>query len=168
MARLYLLRHGIAVPHGTPDIPDDERPLTPRGERHVREVGKGLRQLGVSLASIITSPLPRAAKTAEIVSEVLDLTDKLETNDALRADRSASSIRDWLRTLPDQDLMLVGHNPWISELVRLLVAGDDSPFSCELRKGGIACLQAEALSSPLMALEWLARPKLFRRLAPRG
>ena len=33
MDRLYLLRHGTAVPHGTPDIPDDERPLTAEGEK---------------------------------------------------------------------------------------------------------------------------------------
>ena len=58
MTRLYLLRHGIAVPHGTPDIPDDERPLTSEGEKGVRKVARGLRRLGFKLDRIVTSPLP--------------------------------------------------------------------------------------------------------------
>ena len=86
MDRLYLLRHGIAVPHGTPDIPDDERPLTSEGEKGVRKVARGLRLLGLKLDRIVTSPLPRALRTAEIVADVLEMTDLLETADALRAE----------------------------------------------------------------------------------
>ena len=32
--RLLIVRHATAVPHGTPDVPEDERPLTPRGDRY--------------------------------------------------------------------------------------------------------------------------------------
>ncbi len=115
MPEIYLLRHGIAVSHGTPDIPDDERPLTPEGEKRMRQVGRGLKRLGLKLDRIVTSPLPRALKTAEIVAGELGMEDLLETNDALRAGRDASSIRDWVHTRPEQCLMLVGHNPAFNE-----------------------------------------------------
>lgn len=162
MTHLYLLRHGIALPHGTPDVPDDERPLTPKGERRMRQVGRGLRRLGIKLDRIISSPLPRALKTAEIVAEALGTTELLETSDALRAERGASSIRDWVRSRDEPRLMLVGHNPSFSDLVGLLVAGDSGRSLGELRKGGIAAL----VSSPDggMTLDWIARPRLFLRL----
>jgi len=163
MARLYLLRHGIALPHGTPDIPDDERPLTPKGEKRMREIGRGLRRLGVAPDAIITSPLPRAARTAEIVAEALKLTNLVEYHDALRPDRDAKSIREWLSSRLHFNLLLVGHNPAISELLRLLAAGEQSSFSCDLKKGGIAALRST--SEPVMSLEWVAQPRLFRRLA---
>ena len=163
MNRLYLLRHGIAVPPGTPDIPDDERPLTSEGEKGVRRVARGLRRLGIKLDRIVTSPLPRAFRTAEIVADILKLSDALETADALRADRDAASMRDWVIARTESRLMLVGHNPSFSDLVGLLITGNQGPALCDLRKGGVAALRAELDGA--MRLDWLARPRIFRRLA---
>ena len=163
MTRLYLLRHGIAVPHGTPDIPDDERPLTLEGEKGVRRVARALRRLGFKLDRIMTSPLPRAFRTAEIVADVLEMTDALETTDALRASRDATSIRDWVTARTESRLMLVGHNPSLTDLVGLLITGNQGPALCELRKGGVAALSTNPDGG--MRLDWLARPRLFRRLA---
>ena len=163
MTELYLLRHGIALPHGTPGMPDDERPLTPEGEKHVKQVARGLRRLDLGLERILTSPLPRAKRTAEIVADVLDLAEILETADALRADRDARSIREWVLTRRESTLMLVGHNPSLSDLIGLMITGGSSPLPVELRKGGIAALSATA--NGRMQLDWLARPRLIRRLA---
>lgn len=163
MNQLYLLRHGVAVPHGTPDIPDDERPLTPDGEKGVRRVARGLRRMGIKPDRIVTSPLPRAFRTAEIVAEVLEMADTLETADALRAQSDATSIRAWVTARAESRLLLVGHNPSLSDLVGLLITGNQGPVVCELRKGGVAALGANAQGG--MRLDWLARPRLFRRLA---
>ena len=94
MVQLYVMRHGIALPHGTPGMSDDDRPLTPQGEKRVRQIARGLRDL--DLERIVTSPLPRAFRTAEIVASELECNDLLEPADALRAGASAESIRDWL------------------------------------------------------------------------
>jgi len=163
MNRLYLLRHGIAVPHGTPDIPDDDRPLTSEGEKGVKKVARGLRRLGIKLDRIVTSPLPRARRTAEVVADVLGKTELLEDADALRAGNSASSIRDWVAERTESRLMLVGHNPSLTDLVGLLITGNQAPAICELRKGGVAALRADL--DGRMQLDWLARPRIFRRLA---
>src|SRR4051812_2946190 len=42
MTELYILRHGIAYPHGTPGMADDDRPLTPKGEERCKQISKGL------------------------------------------------------------------------------------------------------------------------------
>src|SRR5258707_1762708 len=69
---LYFLRHGEA---DWPDWrkSDDERPLTKRGKKEMHEVGAFLVRLKVRPDLILTSPLPRAAQTAEIAAEHLDV-----------------------------------------------------------------------------------------------
>jgi phosphohistidine phosphatase len=163
MTELYVLRHGIAVPHGTPDIPDDERPLTPKGRKRMREIGRGLRRLGIAPERIISSPLPRAWETAEIVANALGRSDLLEASDALRADRDAASIRDWILTRTEDRLMIVGHNPSLSDLLGLLVTGTDGFQLCELKKGGVAALSTRAEGG--FTFDWIAQPRILRRLA---
>ena len=161
MNRLYIVRHGIAVPHGDPDFADDDRPLTEQGVAHVRQVAKGLRRLKVKPDRIITSPLPRAARTAHVIADVLGLTDVLESDDALRADRDAPSIRHWLTARPEERLMIVGHNPSLSDLVGILLTGEQPLPTIELRKGGIAAFTYGPDGA--VRLDWIARPRLLRR-----
>ena len=162
MIRFYLVRHGIAVPHGDPDHADDDRPLTDRGRAHMRQVGRGLRRLGVKPDRILTSPLPRARETAEIVAGALNLAHSLETADELRVGHDAASIRDWLQTISEDRPMLVGHNPSLSDLVGLLITGEPGLPLVELRKGGVAAFASGPDGG--LRLDWLARPRLLRRL----
>jgi phosphohistidine phosphatase len=165
MNQLYLLRHGVAVPRGEPGISDDERPLTPKGEKRVKQVARGLRRLDLKLDRIVSSPLPRAKRTAEIVAEVLGICDRLEFADVLRADSQATTIREWLETRAEARLMLVGHNPSLSDLIGLLIAAGPGASPFELRKAGVAALGGTT-NSP-MKLEWLVSPRLIRRLSGR-
>jgi phosphohistidine phosphatase len=169
MKELYILRHGIAVEPGTPGLPDDERPLTPRGEKRMREIGRGLRRLDLKLDRIVTSPLPRARSTAEIVADALDADDLLETDDILRAGTDAATIQRWLTGRSEDRLLIVGHNPALSDLITLLVLGLSHAGSpvCELKKGGIAGLEPSS-SSDRYELRWLATPGLIRRLSTDG
>ncbi len=161
--RLFLLRHGLAVPHGAEGFEDDDRPLTQKGERRARQVARGLKRLGLKLDKIVTSPLPRASRTAEIVADVLDAAYVLEEADTLRPTASAESIRDWLAPRSEPRVMLVGHNPNLSELLTLLVAGRSRPILCDLRKAGLAALRDDPNGRWL--IDWIARPRLIRRLS---
>lgn len=161
--RLFLLRHGLAVPHGAEGFDDDDRPLTERGERRVRQVARGLGRLGLKLDRIVTSPLPRASRTAEIVADVLDAAYLVEESDAIRPGAAPESIRDWLAGRPERRILLVGHNPNLSELLALLVAGAARPAFCELRKAGVAALRDDPTGR--YHVDWIARPRLIRRLS---
>ena len=164
--QLYLLRHGIALPHGTPDVADDDRPLTPKGEKRTRQVAYGWKEMKLDLDRIVTSPLPRAFRTAEIFARVLGDPDLLESRDELKADRSAASIAEWIKTRAEASLMLVGHNPAFSELIGQLTIGQPQPLICELRRAGIASLSRTG-EAETFRLDWVVRPRLIRRLADR-
>jgi phosphohistidine phosphatase len=160
--RLYLLRHGVAVPHGTEGYEDDDRPLTEKGERRVRQVARGLRRIGIKLDKILTSPLPRASRTAEIVADVLGVAFLLEEADALKPEATAESIRDWFATRPEPRVMLVGHNPNLSEFLTLTLIGRPRQTLCDLRKAGLAALRDDP--NGRFQVDWIARPRLIRRL----
>jgi phosphohistidine phosphatase len=137
----------------------------------MRQVARGLRRLDLRLDRIVTSPLPRASATAEIVAEGLDAGDRLEAADVLRSGSDARAIRDWLRGRTEGRLMIVGHNPGLTDLITLLVLDvTNGPRAqvCELKKGGIAALRPSATSAFRFDLAWAATPRLIRRLAGIG
>lgn len=160
MEKLYVMRHGIAVEHGSSGYPDDARPLTPEGEARVEQIARGLKRLKVGLDRIVASPLPRARRTAEIVAEVFGRGNALETCDALRAGVGARAIHDWLKTREDHRLMIVGHNPDFTDLVGLLMGLREDQIHFELKKGGIAAFRVSEKRSH--ELKWLATPGLLR------
>jgi phosphohistidine phosphatase len=163
MSVLYVLRHGIAVSRGTAGVADDERPLTEKGRKRMQQVAVGLLHLDLAPDQIITSPLPRARETAEIVAEALGMSDRLEEAESLRDDRSAAAIRDWLFSRVDDRLMIVGHNPALSDLLGLLVTGSTDFSLCELKKGAVAALSTRIDGG--FTLDWMAPPLILRRLA---
>ena len=162
MTHLILLRHGIALPHGTPGMLDDDRPLTQDGEERIKQIAEGLRRLKLGIDAVFTSPLPRARRTAEIAAEVLGLEDRLEDTDALRVGRSAPSIRSWVEARSEARVMIVGHDPSFSDLVGLLTGATGNPSTFALKKGGVAVFRCGPRG---YCLEWLATPRLFRRLS---
>jgi phosphohistidine phosphatase len=161
---LYLLRHGIAVDPGSSGLPDDARPLTEKGIKRMRQIAGGLRTLDLELEAIVSSPLVRAKETAEIVAGALGMSDRLETSNVLETGSDPAKIERWLRQRAEGRLMLVGHNPTLSDLVSLLVVGSRMSSICDLKKGGIAALSRRQESSGLFELSWLAPPQLLRRL----
>jgi len=165
---LYIVRHGIAVEPGTPGIADDERRLTAKGRKRMRQIARGLRRLDLNLDRIVTSPLPRARETAEIVADALGAKDRLETADVLRASSEPAAIQSWLRERAEERLMIVGHNPSFSDLIALLVLGPTQPEAriCELKKGGVASLGPAPSSPDRHQLLWLATPRLLRGFCP--
>ena len=130
----------------------------------MRQIADGLCALDLKLDRIVSSPLPRAKATAEIVALALDARDRLETSNVLKTGSDAARLERWLRDRPEDRLMLVGHNPTLSDLVSLLVLGTTMPLICDLKKGGIAALFRRAGASDLYELAWVAPPRLTRRL----
>ena len=163
--RIYLLRHGIAVPHGTPGVDDDDRTLTPKGESRVKKIALGLKRIDVEPGTIVTSPLPRARRTAEIVARVLKREDSLVEDDVLTPRSSAASIREWLDARDEDRLMLVGHNPVLGSLLGLLIGLTTETPPFELKKGGIAEVRARPEFPGSYQLQWLATPRLLRHEA---
>ncbi len=160
---LYILRHGIAVEMGTPGVgKDSERELTPEGKRKVRGIAAAMKALDLSFDLILTSPYVRAEQTATIVAEALEVKDRLELSDTLTP---GGNMRDLigeinrLRPTPEEALV-VGHEPYLSELISLLLTGGTDGASVVMKKGGLCKLAIEKLRYGRCAtLEWLLTPK---------
>ncbi|HLY25845.1 MAG TPA: histidine phosphatase family protein, partial [Aggregatilineales bacterium] len=74
MVELYLLRHGVAYERDEWEGQDDElRPLTKKGIAKMESEAKTLKHFDLNLDKIISSPLTRAAQTAQIVADELKL-----------------------------------------------------------------------------------------------
>lgn len=140
-ASILLVRHGIAVPSGTPGIADPDRPLTRRGVARTRAIARALARLELDADRLLTSPLPRAARTAEILADAWDMRDRLETCDWLAPDADGHALAAALAARTERRLVLVGHNDGLSELVGVLAVGRPRPLWARLRKGGAARLR---------------------------
>ena len=161
---LYVIRHAIAVDEGTPDYESDsERPLTEKGRKKMRQVAKGLRNLGVEFDLILSSPYVRARETAEILADVFKMKKNLAFSDNLIPLGNPELLIGEVNEKYSVDsLALVGHEPYLSILVGLLVA-ENAKVDITLKKGGVCYLTADDLrhSEHRATLEWLLTPGIL-------
>ena len=159
---LFILRHGLAVEPGTPGYENDaERPLTREGKSKLQQIAAAMVELQLDFDLILSSPFKRARQTAEIVAKELKIEDKLEFSDFLTPGSRFSDLVDHVKRLKPlpENVMLVGHEPYLSQLISLLVCGSDSSVVV-LKKGGFAKLAIPSLKVGRCALlEWLLTPK---------
>lgn len=155
MMNLYVLRHGIAIGRGEWEGKDDDRPLTEEGREEVIRVAAALAKLELGLDLIVTSPLARALQTAQIVADHLGMRDKMELDEKLGAGFGAARLPKVLHAYADaKSLMLVGHEPGLSEAVGSLVGG-----RIILKKGGMAYVQLADAAAKKGELAWLLQPR---------
>jgi phosphohistidine phosphatase len=120
--RLILLRHAKSS-WDDPELPDHERPLSKRGQRDAPRIGERLRNRHSRPALIITSDAVRALATATIVAQIWKY-----PHDSLRVEPGIylATPSTMLRIIGAQDdalptLMIVGHNPGLTELANCLL-----------------------------------------------
>jgi phosphohistidine phosphatase len=158
--RLYLLRHGAAADSEEWRGSDFDRPLTEKGRDRIAREAKALDALELGLDAIVTSPLVRARQTAAIVADVLGMRDRLVEDERLGPGFGIEPLAAILGARARSDaLLLVGHEPSMSETVGALTGG----ARVVMKKGGVACVELHDRSSLQGELVWLAPPKLLAR-----
>ncbi len=165
---LYLMRHGIAVTQDDPSVSHDgERPLAAKGVKRMRKEAKGILRLGISFDGLLTSPLLRARQTAEIVARALGVEDRLEEISGLAPESTVEHLTFGLTRYQNREhLLLVGHEPLLSNFAGYLLAGQRAnKLTVELKKGSLCRIETESLSAGTPAkLHWLLTPKQLRWL----
>lgn len=115
MKRIVLLRHGQAEAYREDDF---SRRLTPQGRVQATRSARALGALELRQALICASPAARTRETAEILLQTLERpADDLLTDRKLYL-AEAATLRAFLaaQRSHERDLILVGHNPGLSEL----------------------------------------------------
>ncbi len=157
--QLYVIRHAIAEERREGRV-DAERALTDKGKARFGRAVLGLRRLDVRFTEILTSPWRRASETADLLAP---LSEREPTALETLAMPPGERLLEELAKSETGTPALVGHEPWLSELIALLVVGDrgDGDPRFELKKGAVAHL----VGSPRpggMRLVALMPPKLLR------
>jgi phosphohistidine phosphatase len=125
--RLTLMRHADAQ-WKDPEVADFARPLNRRGHSEAESMGRRLIELTLIPDLIVTSSARRAAQTAEIITQELSLPPRsIRYEEALYLG-GAQDILKLVRTMGPRvsHLMIIGHNPGISEAAHLLVPGRET------------------------------------------
>ena len=154
---LYFLRHGKAEDRG--DGPDAERRLTAGGADALRAGAPLWLRLNLRPSLVITSPLPRAAETAEIFAEAVGISDRVVADDRLAPGAGWGDMARAMADHPDaKRIMFVGHEPDLSSVVSQLTGA----ASVRMRKGGLACVEFYGTPEPGTGeLAWLIDPDLY-------
>ena len=154
---LFLLRHAEAIPEAASDA---ERPLTERGTKQAKSVGRFCRDHEILPELVLSSPLVRALETARAVAGALDLVDRLKTVDFLKPGMGVESAISSLEKYWDRaSVMMVGHEPDLSDLASaLLGSGRDI---LHLRKAALLRLSLPKLKPGSGTLEFLLPVKFL-------
>ena len=160
--KLFILRHAIAVPRGTAGYRDDSRrPLTKEGITTTRRGVRGMRRLKLDFDLVLSSPYRRAKHTAEIVVRALGIEDRLRFTDHLAAEAAPRQLVAEIQHsyAGKNSILLVGHEPYLTELVSLLLGGKPG-LPLVLKKGGLCKLEIGALRpGPCARLLWWLTPR---------
>lgn len=152
---LYFLRHGKA---GSPRARDDDaRELTSDGVAALRSAAPLWRRLNLRPDVVITSPLPRASQTADLLCEAVGGTPV--SDDRLRPGARWADLAQAMAAHRDaRRVMFVGHEPDLSSAVAELTGA----ASVRMRKGGLACLEFYGIPEPGGGeIAWLLDPDLY-------
>lgn len=157
---VYLLRHASAGTHKADPAKDDKRPLDEEGIAQCAAIGHALAALELHLDAILSSPLKRATQTASLVANELGWEGKLELTDAMLPEASFTQFRQLLRAHDDKDaIMVVGHNPSISEFLGRLIVPGAASAAIDVKKGAVAKVESRGKA---WELHWLLTPKVAR------
>jgi phosphohistidine phosphatase len=158
---ILLIRHAHAGERDPNRWPDDrDRPLTDRGRKTQRKVSRMLGRLDLVPTLVLTSPWIRAAQTASILAETLDLQRAPVPCEALANDPDLSRLADCTGDAgPDAIVAMVGHSPWMEELAAQLLCGDRTSLRIDFPKSGVMGIDLERLVAGAGELRWLLRPK---------
>lgn len=159
---VYFLRHASAGERVSNPKKDEKRALDQIGIEQCGNVGRALNSLDTQIEVIISSPLKRAAQTASLVGNEMGYEGKLQLEDALRPEASFSDFRKLLDKYSRYDaIMVVGHNPNLSEFVGRSISETGCEAGIALRKGAVAKIDMGRNSA---SLDWCLTPKLVRAL----
>lgn len=153
--RLYLVRHGEAVS----DFVDSRRPLSEKGKGDVQKIAQFLKSVNVKVDTIVHSGKRRAEETAAAFQNTLNPSAKLLPQDYLSPNDPIDYIVKDISRCKD-DLMVVGHLPFLANLVSQLVSNQEDKIIIELKTSSVVALERD--TSQIWRIIWFVTPDLLK------
>ena len=131
---VYLVQHGKSLAKSE----DPEKGLSAEGKKETERIAEVASGYQIRVSRILHSGKKRARETAEILSKRLTPAGGSHRCDGMNPLDEVSLFADTLEL--DQDIMLVGHLPFLERLIGLLVCGNPDQTVFKLQNSGILCL----------------------------
>ena len=132
---LYLVQHGQSH---SKDV-DPEKGLTDTGRDTVKRIAEVAKSYHVPVRCVLHSGKKRARQTAELFEAALHPPEGLHAKSGLDPLDDVTAMAGLIDS--KEDLMLVGHLPFMSRLCAWLVTGDTETPVFQFQNGGIVCLK---------------------------
>ena len=152
--KLFLVQHARAALKQV----DPERPLTEQRRRDIEKVAAFVKPLNLNVKNLWHSGKTRARQTAEIFAEVITIGNEMAVSDGLAPNDEVQAIKEKIVSVR-QDIMIVGHLPFLAKLASLLLTGCESAGTVAFKQGGIVCLGCEDVNQ--WQIEWMITPDLL-------
>jgi phosphohistidine phosphatase len=159
---LYFLRHASAGTAFANPKKDEKRALDKEGIEQCGYIGRALAALDVQVDTIVSSPLKRCTQTASLVGNELGYEGKLQMDTGLRPEARLADFRKLLEKYASQEaIMVIGHNPNLSQFLGAVICDSGCEASLDLKKGAVAKVEMRRTSG---TLQWCLTPKVLRTL----
>ena len=140
---LYLVQHGKALPK----TEDPEKGLSAEGKAETLRIAKVANTYSVNVSEIRHSGKKRARETAEILAAEMSPENGVSVMQGVNPLDDVHAINTRLSL--EQDIMLVGHLPFLERLIGLLVCddADRTVFKLQNRLIYSVCRQRKSVGS---------------------
>lgn len=150
---LYIVRHADYI-----NAKNGDKTISLKGRQETEKIACFIRlHLSVQIDRIYTSEKTRARDTAEIFSEFLKPENGIKPETMLNPDREAGDMIDMILE-EGKDIMIVGHRPFIDNLIALLTVNEECNF-IEIDNSTVVCLKKHGNE---FTIEWILKPEIIR------
>lgn len=159
MKTLYILRHAKSS-WDNPDLADFDRPLNSRGLNAARFMGELIFKRNLQPQVIVSSPAKRAKQTAVFVKEIAEIKSPIIFDEKIY-EASSRTLFNLVLEFDDkyESVLLVGHNPGLEDLVRILTRQTVVLPTAALSKISLGIESWAKISVGCGNLDFLIRPK---------
>ena len=150
---LYLVQHGKSMPKSV----DPDQGISEGGGAETRRIAEVAGGYGVKISQIKHSGKTRARKTAEIFASALNPAGVTEEVSGLKPMDDVAAFASALK--PDDDIMLVGHLPFMERMAAYLITGSTDRPVFKFQNSGIVCLNKNP-DTGSWVIVWTLMPKI--------
>jgi phosphohistidine phosphatase len=149
--KLFLVRHGEYISSEW----DPDQPLSEKGIKETRSVANWLKGLHLEIDEIRHSVKKRAKETAEIFARALSPQCEAAQTEGLKPMDPIEPILEEIQET-DQQLMFVGHLPFMEKLLTVLLFGEERECPIVFCPSCVVCLEGEGRH---WKIAWVLSPK---------
>jgi phosphohistidine phosphatase len=153
---LFLVQHGISA---SKDV-DPQKGLTSQGITETERIAKVAKGYGIKVGRIVHSGKKRAEQTASIFHKELSLNSPLEVISGINPLDDVRAFAEII--IPESELMVVGHMPFLQRLVSYLTTGSEEILIYQFQNSGIVCLSSiEEINGKIdWFIKWTLNPNI--------